>query len=69
MKEWIKNICEQFIHTESERNNLTKEFKLQSELTQKYRDKCEKLQGKLDKASKRYGELIKTISDKSIKSI
>lgn len=32
-------------------------------------DKVEKLKGKLDKASKRYGELIKTISDKDIKSI
>lgn len=48
---------------------LRKEFKLQSDLTQKYRGKSEKLQGKLDKASKRYGELIKTISDRAIKSI
>lgn len=41
----------------------------QKELTQKYKDKCENLQTKLDKASKRYGELIKTISDRAIKSI
>lgn len=32
-------------------------------------DKVEKLKGKLDRASKRYGELIKTISDRAIKSI
>lgn len=69
LKESYNKLCEKFIHTESERNNLTKEFKLQSELTQKYRDKCEKLQGKLDKASKQYGELIKIINDRAIKSI
>lgn len=32
-------------------------------------DKVEKLKGKLDRASKQYGELIKTISDRDIKSI
>lgn len=41
----------------------------QKELVKKYMSKSEKLQAKLDKASKRYGELIKTISDRAIKSI
>ena len=49
--------------------DVTAESIKQKELTQKYKDKCEKLQTKLDKASKRYGELIKTISDRAIKSI
>ena len=49
--------------------DITAESIKQKELTQKYKDKCEKLQTKLDKASKRYGELIKTISDRAIKSI
>lgn len=41
----------------------------QKELVKKHMSKSEKLQAKLDKASKRYGELIKTISDRAIKSI
>jgi chromosome segregation ATPase len=41
----------------------------QKELVKKHMAKSEKLQAKLDKASKRYGELIKTISDRAIKSI
>lgn len=41
----------------------------QMSLVKKYVAKSEKLQSKLDKASKRYGELIKTISDRDIKSI
>lgn len=48
---------------------LKKDYQHQSDLAQKYGEKCEKLQAKLDKASKRYGELIKTISDRAIKSI
>lgn len=46
-----------------------KELEAQKDLVNKYVAKSEKLQSKLDKASKRYGELIKTISDRAIKSI
>lgn len=48
---------------------LRKELEAQKDLVKKYVAKSEELQSKLDKASKRYGELIKTISDRSIKSI
>lgn len=48
---------------------LRKELKAQKDLAKKYMAKSEKLQSKLDKSSKRYGELIKTISDRAIKSI
>lgn len=48
---------------------LRKELEAQKDLAKKYMAKSEKLQSKLDKASKRYGELIKTISDRAIKSI
>lgn len=48
---------------------LRNELAEQKELVKKHMAKSEKLQSKLDKASKRYGELIKTISDRAIKSI
>lgn len=46
-----------------------KELEAQKDLVKKYVAKSEKLQSKLDRASKQYGELIKTISDRVIKSI
>lgn len=49
----------------SRKNLLAKYIEENKRLT----DKVEKLKGKLDRASKRYGELIKTISDRAIKSI
>lgn len=48
---------------------LKKCYQIQTDLAQEYDKRCQKLQGKLNKASKRYGELIKTISDRAIKSI
>lgn len=49
----------------SRKNLLAKYIEENKRLT----DKVEKLKGKLDRASKRYSELIKTISDRVIKSI
>lgn len=48
---------------------LRKELEAQKDLAKKHMAESEKLKSKLDKASKRYGELIKTISDRAIKSI
>lgn len=57
-------------------NRLSTRYNNQKECIAKYSeenkrltDKVEKLKGKLDRASKQYGELIKTISDRDIKSI
>lgn len=60
-----KTITKQMNDILSLRNELAE----QKELVKKHMAKSEKLQSKLDKASKRYGELIKTISDRAIKSI
>lgn len=64
-KNQAKTITKQMNDILSLRNELAE----QKELVKKHMAKSEKLQSKLDKASKRYGELIKTISDRAIKSI
>lgn len=50
---------------QNQANTITRYIEENKSLT----EEVEKLKGKLDRASKRYGELIKTISDRAIKSI
>jgi regulator of replication initiation timing len=69
LNRWNNNQAKVITDQMNDLLKLRKELKAQKDLAKKYMAKSEKLQSKLDKASKRYGELIKTISDRAIKSI
>lgn len=70
------NLSDNYDRLIEDYNCLNTRYNNQKEYIAKYieenkrlNDKVEKLKGKLDRASKQYGELIKTISDRAIKSI
>lgn len=71
-----KNLSANYDRLAEDYNRLSTRYNNQKECIAKYTEEnkrltdiVEKLKGKLDRASKQYGELIKTISDRAIKSI
>lgn len=65
----LDEVVRQNLKLIEETERLKKCCQIQIDLAEEYDKRCQKLQTKLDKASKSYGELIKTISDRDIKSI